>query len=231
MNTQQTFKYLEMYNGLKAVLGFNQSMLESSYRLIEEALTTQRKPKGVHMLIEKPNSQFPNLRMKLNRWAESRGLGKPLFMWCKEIRPRTKSEHAHIHIICDGLNYKDIVFLEDALETLGESVKCFTRTTESLADPETGEIIKGRSRWYHDLRTELSDYFKRFSYISKLYSKPVKGRYWSCSNLKNRENYITKQEKSKKITTYLLNEIRRKSSNSQRPALRKSTLSAFMIMK
>ena len=220
---QTTFKNLELYNGLKAVLGFNQAMLEASYRLIEEALTTQRKPKGVHILIEQPNSQFPNLRMKLNRWAESRGLGTPLFMWCKEIRPKTKKEHCHLHIIADGLNYKDIVFLEEALKTLGQSVKCFKRTSKSLADPETGEVIKGRSKWYHNLRTELADYFERFSYISKLYSKPVKGRYWSCSNLANRQHYKEKIQATEKITQAVIHSIQH-SMRSKYQAISRTTL-------
>lgn len=237
-----TYAGLEVYSGSKAIHGLNISILKAAHALVIQARETMRRPVGFHILINEPTEGVKNLDQILSRWGEQMGLtSKPLYLRAHEIRPVNKQRHLHLHVIADMPKKSDVIKQEiDYLlvgmrrKNLGSSINIYKRKKEHLlhvVDRETGELRPVSSIWFHDINREASDYFLRLSYLAKVFSKNHSLRNWSCSNLKNRHHYTTKQEESKKITTHLLNEMHRKSNRYQPPTARKSNLYKYLLIR
>lgn len=237
-----TYAGLAVYSGSKAIHGLNISILKAAHALVIQARETMRRPVGFHILINEPTEGIKNLDQILSRWGEQMGLtSKPLYLRAHEIRPVNKQRHLHLHVIADMPKKSDVIKQEiDYLlvgmrrKNLGSNITIYKRKSEHLlhvVDKETGELRPVSSVWFHDINREASDYFLRLSYLAKVFTKNHSLRNWSCSNLKNRQHYTTKQEESKKITTHLLNEMHRKSNRDQPPTAIKSNLYKYLLIR
>lgn len=235
-----TYAGLPIYSGSKSLHGLNIRILTVAHQLVTEAIQRMHRPVGFHFVINEPTTGTKNLDQILTRWGEQMGLtSKPLYLKVQEVRPRNKQTHLHVHVIADMPKQSktikqeiDYLIVSMRGKNLGSAIELYPRDPATLlrtTDPETGEVKILSSIWFHDLRRELSDYFHRISYLAKVFTKDHSLRNWSCSNLKNRQHYTTKQEESKKITTHLLNEIQRKSDHSQSLTARKSNLSIYLL--
>lgn len=172
-----TYEGRQLSSSEKARDGFFVPILQRQSQLVDEALATMTRPRASHIVIYDPDLESfqRNLPTILKRWSEKHLGSQCLWLYALEIRPRKKQKHIHLYVIGDGLTYDRLVFLRYQLAKMGKKVKLCRRERECVEeiDPETGEIRQVFSSVYHELSVprELDDFFPRFSYVAKVFSK------------------------------------------------------------
>lgn len=200
--TGNVFRSYGLYRGTKSREGFIYSMLNRLDLLVRCAIEKMERPRAFHLILENCSEEdFKKISGTLRYWAASRSerrdssmRNQVLYLAAKEIRPRLSTRHTHLHVIGDGVQYDDIVFLKKALRLYSDQVVLKKRKLEFMpwdtdistgvirTDPETGVPKRKGLRWCHDLKNELNDYFCRASYICKVSTK-VSLYSWSSSKL------------------------------------------------
>lgn len=196
------FRGYGIYKGTKSKKGFIYPMLNRLDLLVRCAIEKMEKPRAFHLILENCSEEdSTKISGTLRYWAASRAERKDstmrdqvLYLAAKEIRPRLRTRHTHLHVIADGVQYDDIVFLRKALRLYSDKVVLNKRKLEFMPrdidlstgvikiDPITGVPRRKGLRWCHDLTNELNDYFSRASYICKVQTK-VSLKSWSSSKL------------------------------------------------
>lgn len=199
-----SFRGYNIYTGVKSRHGFIYRMLNRLDQLVRCAIEKMERPRAFHLILEDCSDEdFTKVSGTLRYWAESRAgrddssmKEQVLYLAAKEVRPRLGVRHVHVHVIADGVQYDDIVFLRKSLSLYSSKVVLKKRKLEFMPwdvdlstgqikrDPLTGAHKRKGLRWCHDLRSELNDYFCRASYICKVSTK-ISLNSWSSSNLLN----------------------------------------------
>lgn len=213
-----SYRDFPLYEGIKASKGFNQSYLDKTLEIGNYAQEQYMKPLGFHLILEDPlQSKLGNVPDVISAWC-----GSAVFLQARELRPRCKTFHIHLHIVFDAGNcerplqrvYTLMQRLQDS--TQSTSVKFPKRVLKGkikqirTVDLETGEVSAIKQSCtntpFHNLSIpeDYIDWFQRVSYICKVETKTTGLRYqFTCSNLKARKLH----RDSKRLTQTVLETI------------------------
>lgn len=209
-----TYKGQSLYRGVKSGDGFNSKSLDSILEIGEAALETFSNPVAFHIILESPSQdRLGNIPEVIARWDSS-----ALYIQAREIRPRLKTPHVHLHILCEAGDpeklkrkvYALATRLEEATLATGSSIP--PRQLQGVAKvsstvcTDTGEVIRTsthtRGGLFHYLNkpSEFTDWFTRASYLAKVDTKDTGFRYpFTCTNLKLRSAHQQVKEVSQSL--------------------------------
>ncbi|MGV0986246.1 MAG: hypothetical protein ACOYB2_16990 [Limnohabitans sp.] len=175
-----SYKHYSLYSGKKNSKGFYTSILQKIDLIFNDALKNFTIPTVGHIIIDNPKNfrVTQALTRIISDEAEVRGIAPPKFHYISVIerRKNDKNFHQHLAIFIDNGNYEYFKVIQLALRRLSltskaKLVKRKHDTRPDFIDKSTGEIRKGGSVYFHNLRKETFDAFERISYIAKVETK------------------------------------------------------------
>lgn len=211
---EQAYRGFQLYQGIKSSEGFNTRALDSLLAIGEAALGAFSNPVAFHIILDSPSpDRLGNIPEVIVRWDSS-----ALYIQAREVRPRLKTPHVHLHILCneqdaDSLKrrvYQLATRLQQA--TLAEYSSIPPRKLQGIAKVSTtvcittGEVLKTSSHTrgglFHYLKhpQEFTDWVQRASYLAKVSTKDSKYmRTFTCTDLKSRQTRQLARETSESL--------------------------------